>query len=331
MRCLKITDRFVRAEHPSSDPPVSVRLDDTETSLLPDYSSIWGRGLANQHDEPFRMLQAFQTYFEKLKDETQIREIVETIVSTQRHALIWRTLLSIGTRQPATVGRAIRSLAWDHSILTERDTTQLAGTFLTAIFPMLTPKERARVEESILNIPQTVQAEKVDVANRFRDRLFGCLDASLLTTPEAQAHEITLRAAGGPPLNRTEPRFEFGAVPFTQEDFLRDRGVPVDDPEHERILSLVKPLQAFTIEFLNEGPPTERVKTTLPAVRALEAEMPAILKLHSELAQQAVGALLQAADAVLRSKAYVWDNATIDFFKALLLRYVADPSPKSND
>ena len=187
---LKITDRYVEAEHPSSDPAVPVRLDDIETSLLPDYSSIWGRGVANHHDEPFRMLQAFQTYFEKLNDETQIREIVETIASSRPPALVWRSLLSAGSRQPATVGRVIRSLAWDHSILTERDTTELAGTFLTAIFPILTPQERARVEESILNIPQTVPAEKVAVANRFRDRLFGCLDASLLATPEGQAHAV---------------------------------------------------------------------------------------------------------------------------------------------
>jgi hypothetical protein len=58
-------------------------------------------------------------------------------------------------------------------------------------------------------------------------------------------------------------------MPFTQQDSFRDRGVPVDDPEHERTLSLVEPLQAFTIEFTNDGPPADRVKITLPAVRAL--------------------------------------------------------------
>ena len=116
-------------------------------------------------------------------------------------------------------------------------------------------------------------------------------------------------------------------MPFTPEDFLRDRGVPIDDPEHQRIHTLIKPLQAFTIEFLNDGPPAERVKTTLPAIRALEAEMPAILRLHAELGQQAVAALLQAGDAVLRGKSYVWDSATIEFVKAILLRYVNEPGP----
>jgi hypothetical protein len=123
---LKITDQYVKAEHPTTDQPVPVRLDDIETSLLPDHSSIWGRGLASHPDNPFRMLQAFQTYLEKLNDETQIREIARAIASAQPPALVWRTLLSAGTRQPANVGRAIRSLAWDHSILTEGDTTQLA-------------------------------------------------------------------------------------------------------------------------------------------------------------------------------------------------------------
>jgi hypothetical protein len=324
---LKITDRFVRAEHPSSDPAVLVRLDDSETSLLPDYSSIWGRGVANHHDEPFRMLQAFQAYAEKLSDETQIREIMEAVASSRPPALVWRSLLSAGTRQPAAVGRVIRSLAWDRSILTERDTTELAGTFLTAIFPLLTPQERARVEETILDFPQTVPAEKIALANRYRDRLFGCLDASLLATADGKAHAAALQAAGGAPVNRTDPRFEFGAVPFTPEDFLRERGVPVDDPEHQRLHALINPLQAFAIECLNDGPPAKRVETMLPAIRALESEMPAILRLHAELGQQAVAALLQAVDAVLRGKGYAWDNATIEFLKALLLRCVTEPSP----
>ncbi|MFN7994869.1 MAG: hypothetical protein U0Q18_14785 [Bryobacteraceae bacterium] len=324
---LKITDRFVRAEHPSSDPAVPVWLDDTETTLLPDYSSIWGRGFANHHDEPFRMLQAFQAYFEKLSNETQIREIVKMIASSRPSALVWRSLLSVGSRQPQTVGRVIRSLAWDRSILIERDTTELAGTFLTAIFPLLTPEERARVEGSILNIPETVPLDRVAVANRFRDRLFGCLDAAVLVTEEGHAHAVALQAAGGAPINRTEPRFEGGAVPFTPEDFLRDQGVPVDDPEHQRIHALIRPLQDFTIEFLNDGPPAERVTTTLPAIRALEAEMPTILRLHAQLGQEAVAALLQAVDAVLRGKGYLWDSATIEFLKTIILRYVTGPSP----
>ena len=119
-------------------------------------------------------------------------------------------------------------------------------------------------------------------------------------------------------------------MPFTPEDFLRDRGVPVDDPEHQRIHALIKPLQAFTIEFLNDGPPAERVKATLPAIRALEAEIPAIQRFHAELGQQAVATLLQAVDAVLRGKGDVWDSATIEFVKAILLRYVTEPSPASD-
>jgi hypothetical protein len=293
---LKIALGWVAAEHPTTDQPVPVRLDDSETSLVPDYSSIWGQGLGSHHDEPFQMLRSFQTYLETLTDETQIRAIVEAVAAAQPPALLWRALLSAGTQKPTTVGRVIRSLAWDRSILTERDTTQLAGGFLTVIFPFLTPEERARVEEAILNIPLTVPIERISVANRFRDRLIGCLDASLLATPEARAHAAKLQAADGPPPNRTEPRVQFRAVPFNEEDFLRDRGVPVDDSEHKRILSLIKPLQAFAIEFHNDGPSAERVETMLPAIRGLEGEMPAIRKLDPELAQQAIIALLQAAD-----------------------------------
>jgi hypothetical protein len=107
--------------------------------------------------------------------------------------------------------------------------------------------------------------------------------------------------------------------------------VPVDDREHKRILALIKPLQAFAIEFLNDGPPAERVEAMLPAIRGLEGEMPATRKLHPELAQQAIIALLQGADTALRSDTYIWDSETVDYFKAVLLPFVADPPPAGEE
>ena len=246
---LKITASWVAEEHSTKEQTVAVRLDNIETLLVPDYSSIWGNGPGYHHEEPFQMLRSFQSYLEKLVDETQIRKIVETIARAQPPALLWRILLTAGTQKPSTVGRAIRSLSWDLSILSEQDTTELAGRFLTAICPLLTPLERTHVEEVILKIPQGAPAERVTIANRVRDRLFGCLDISLLVTAEGRAHSAKLQAAGGPPVNRTESRLDFRAVPFTEEDYLRDRGVPVNDEEHKRILSLVKPLHSFAMEF----------------------------------------------------------------------------------
>ena len=59
------------------------------------------------------------------------------------------------------------------------------------------------------------------------------------------------------------------------------------------------------------------------------------MRLHAEPGQQAVAALLQAVGAVLRAKGYAWDNATIEFLKALLLSCVTErspaPDPKNTD
>jgi signal recognition particle GTPase len=100
---LKIAVGWVAAEHPTSDQPVPVRLDDIETRLVPDYSSIWGHGPGSHHDEPFQMLRSFQTYIETLTDETPIRAIVEAVAAAQPPALLWRALLSAGIQKPTTV------------------------------------------------------------------------------------------------------------------------------------------------------------------------------------------------------------------------------------
>jgi len=175
------------------------------------------------------MLNAFQNYLERLMDAGLIQGLAYDIAAHQPPAVVWRLLLAAGTKHPTTVGHAIRSLAWDHSIVTESDTTSLAGGFLQAIYPTLVEAERGRVEQAIMEIPARVP-ENVPVASRFRDRLIGCLDPTLLVTPAAIAHRVALETSGGPPPNLPDPKIEVSHREFSQDDFHRERGVPLADP-----------------------------------------------------------------------------------------------------
>src|SRR5262249_2338647 len=155
----------------------------------------------------------------------------------------------------------------------------------------------------------------VTVANRFRDRLLGCLDRALLVTPEAIARRTALEDAGGAPENRPDPKIEVFHSEFTQDDFLRERGVPVEDPEHQRLLAILQPLAQFTTEFLNGTPPAERITAILPSIRALEAEASAIETLHSQLKSQSLIDLNRTCDAILRNDQYPWDSETLDLIR----------------
>jgi hypothetical protein len=324
---LKITTDYTKIHHKVTEEAVPVRLDDIQSGLLRDHSSIWGGGSSAHHDDPLKMLHVFQNHLEKLTDSVLIRDLVHDTAAHQPPAVVWRLLLMAGTNHPETVGREIRFLAWDRSILIEGDTTRPAGEFLRAIFPVLSQGERGYVENAILEIPGSVPSEKLAIANRVRDRLLGCVDRTLLVTQEAVEHISTLDAAGGPPPNPPDSKIEFSSRQFTQEDFLLDRGVPIDDPEHKRILALAGPLASFGSEFLNNPPPAARVAEILPVMRALYAEEATLHQLHAQLASGAVIDLLRACEAVLRSADFSWDSDTLEFIKTVILRFANDPNP----
>jgi len=114
---LKIAAGWVEAEHPTTDQPVPLRLDDIETSLVPDYSSIWGRARVH-HDEPSRCCDPSRPTSRRSPTKRRFARSWRRSQPRGRRTPLARSL-SAGTQKPTTVGRAIRSLAWDRSILTD--------------------------------------------------------------------------------------------------------------------------------------------------------------------------------------------------------------------
>ena len=190
------------------------------------------------------------------QDQTSLHDILRVLVGASIHAVVWRRLLRASTNQPATLGRLLRSLAWDHTILTSADTTRIAGAFLHAIQPVLDDDDRTRIETAILAIstpgPQGTHE---------RDRLLGCLDPAHLVTDAARTGYATLNAQGGPPLNAEgDDDIHWGvlhpaALPPTPLDNLRD------------------PIKAFLRQH----------QTTLPTLVAIDEILPHLVALHDAI------------------------------------------------
>ncbi|MCU1336692.1 MAG: hypothetical protein JWO19_2273 [Bryobacterales bacterium] len=326
---LNITGHYVKAKKKFADGTMPVSLDGCQSSLIRDGSAIWANGVS-QNDNPLKMLQAFERYLEAQTDAGLIQQLVQDVAAHQPPAAIWRVLLSTGTKHPTTIGRSIRSLAWDDSILTESDTTRLAGAFIKAIYPLLDQTEKAQVEQAIMGIPTKAIAERVEAANRTRDRLLGCIHRTLFITPEATARRDALDSSGGPPENRPDRGIVVtdGGGEFDPEEYLRDKGVPLEDPEHQRLRNLMRPLGAFNSEFLNGAPPPDRIAAILPIVRALNAEAVALQQVHQELRNQGFVDLVQTAAVILRSNEYKWDQETLALIRSIVLGAVGDSQPE---
>jgi hypothetical protein len=235
----------------------------TEAWICTDYSSIWDTGSTYQHRDPLKLLNAFEQYLQHLaaqgESAGELHELVEVLIKENRLAVLWRRLLSLGTQFPNTLGSEILPLAWARPILMGRDTSALAGEFLTMIFPALSLAERERIERVLLSVPDVF----------VRNRLLGCLTEANLVTTETRQLLATLRATNTLPPNQPPIRFENCSDTYSEENFLVDGGGSIYTEAHREIRSLEQSVKEFVDKHLNAVPTLAEAAAILPSLQTL--------------------------------------------------------------
>jgi hypothetical protein len=300
-----------------------------------DYSEIWDNGGTHRNDEPLEMLDSFQSYFERLcEDDGHVderTELLNLLVRENCNAVFWRRLLKLGTKHPDTLGHQICSLAWAMPILMSYDTTRVVGEFVKVIFGRLSVEERRRIEQTIIDIPDSVAAEQLEGAEQKRDRLAWCLPKDAVVTDEAKAILTRLETGKNAPSN--EPLVRSGGATwstYTDEDHLKDQGVPVDEEQNRRILNLSQPAKEFAARYQNETPTFEEVATIILHLRSLhEALTTAEAEgVHVRQRDAGWGDLADACAAAAKLDELSCRSVDGDFIKAVLLEASLYPEPE---
>ncbi len=312
-----------------------------EARFRADYSAIWDAGNTYRHDEPLKMLDAFEQHLAGLagreEGNSRLREVIGTLVRENRLAVLWRRLLLLGARFPHTLGREILPLAWSVPVLAGMDTTTPAGEFLRAIFPSLAPAERNRVERAVLSIPDGFPADRREASEHVRNRLLGCLADADLATDEARHLLLDLQATNAVPPNERPVRV--GGVissPYGEEEYLAGEGVPLEAEPNRRIRNLEQPVKEFEGKHLNSVPTLEEVVAVLPALQALctalsRAEAEGV---HPKQSDYAWGHLAGACGRIARAEGLSCGDAAGAFAEAVLLeasRHAEPPHHPEHD
>ena len=308
---IAVMQAYVEQEHHSTSDEKREEAFDfngREARLQWDFSFIWDEGDVYSHHDPVKMLNAFQDFLEELAAQedkkNELRRIIEIIVTENRLAVVWRRLLIAGSRYPQTLGMELLPLAWAHPVLTCLDTTVAAGEYLKAIFPLLSTDLRKKIEKAILRIPNALPEDQRQTAERIRDRLLGCLSLESIVTNEARQRLQELYDQNAVPSNEPMQFSSFFEGPYTEEDYLRDEGVPVEDEPNRRIRELERPVKEFAKRYSNSVPALEDAIAILPALRALydaltRADTDGV---HPKQKNYAWGVLAQACARIARVK-----------------------------
>lgn len=339
---IAVMEAYVAQDHPLSSGEVHEEVFDfngIQARFLTDYSAIWDHNIYGQ-DEPIQMLYAFQRYLEELAKKhdriEQLRVLVQIIASENRLAVLWRRLLIVGSHFPSTLGKEILPLSRTMLILTGYDTGTHVGEFLIAIFPTLDRVERERIERAILRIPETVPEGRLDVGEYIRNRLLGCLPNESIVTAEALRLLEELRIKNAIPPNEPPVRFsgEMG-VPYNEEEYLTDRGVPIEAEANRKIRVLECPVKEFADKHLNLDPTPEDVTDVLPFLRELHKALSSADAdgVHPKQRDYAWGHLAAACAHVATTDRLSHDNELGALVRGVLLEasFYTEPTYRSEN
>jgi hypothetical protein len=312
----------------------SFQFDGREASIRTDHSEIWDQGIAHREDEPLRMLEVFQKYLEQISfDEGKAderRQILELIAAENYSAALWRRLLESGAKLPLTLGHDLRTLGWAMPILLSYDTTRVVGDYLSAVFSFLTHQERERVERTILSIPKLAGDEWWGNSEIARNRLLGCLNREALVTDEVKTILAQLDAEQKVPAN--DPVFKSSGIisrAYTDEDYLKDQGVAVDEEQNRRLLILSATAKAFASKHLNTPPTLAEVEKIMPSLRTLHGALQTAEadEVHERECDMAWGYLADACQSAAECDELTCETDSGFFVKTMLMETANYPDP----
>ncbi|GIX08262.1 MAG: hypothetical protein KatS3mg115_2665 [Candidatus Poribacteria bacterium] len=334
---IAVMEAYVARRHsPNSGewPEETFDFNGREARLRTDYSAIWDEGDTYHHDEPLKMLDAFQQYLERLAERPEavgeLRKLFQIAIAENRLAVLWRRFVLVGARFPSTLGREILPLAWAVPILTAYDTTTPVGKFIRAIFSTLDDEDRRRIEEAILSIPEAVPADRRGKAEHIRDRLLGCLPNEAIVTEEASRLLEDLTTKNAVPSNEPPVQFgEFAGRPYGEEEYPKDQGVPVEAEANRKIRELERPVKEFADEHLNSVPSWQEIINVMPALQALHGAVSRADAdgVHPKQRDYAWDCLAEACARVARADELSCDDEPGRFVKDVLLKASNHPDP----
>jgi hypothetical protein len=177
-------------------------------------------------------------------------------------------------------------------ILTGSDTHEVAGRFISTVYPHLSEEDRAAIEAAIVGL----QGQQGD---RAKSILLGCIPADLFATEEAPATYDELVAAGE--IHENRPAFEIrgGFTEFDPDFLFRAEGIPIEEPANRELRELTGPVDQFWKDQRNGHLTEDAVVALLPAMDALHSTVTANdTGAHEAVVERAFGVLAEAADAI---------------------------------
>jgi hypothetical protein len=283
---------------------VVYRLGSLEHTVIVDYSSIWDG--SSVRDEVQNIA---DTYFRKLEEMGRSGDATEKVIaaatqflSEAKFVYTPRKILKLAKAAPSIVMPVAYPLMVSESALLSYDLSSEIGEVLKVGFASLAESQRLEVERAINRLPEGATGDVAEAKRHFRDRLLGCLPKELISLQASTARLEALAVKGGAPENRERHSGGVWASPYSPVDHMRERGIPVDEPQNVKLRKDGEELWQFAQRFTNSVPKLSDVVQVEHAIPRLRDELQSAAErgVHPAVVDSAEAQLIAACAAAAK-------------------------------
>jgi hypothetical protein len=272
-------------------------------NYLPDISYVWDE--AEHEDQPIEISNKIFSYIECIATSENLDQLADILKVFRENVLVayfWRKLLEIGAKYPEVFSSYLFDLCVAEPIFSGSETVYQIGEFLKVAIHRYPKEKRLKIESLILNIPQNAHDDKVKNAlEERRNRLLNCLPFNEITSEAAK--ELFLNLKSENKLRNNEPLVKFSSYskPFTTDDWLREKGVNLENEENIEIKTMAKKLEDFNSKWGNEKASLILIEEVLPEAESLFEALVKLNNVDAPVQEFGWSALGGCAQTILKS------------------------------
>ncbi len=295
-----------------------------------DHSHIWNA--RNSSVESIEMADTLFDYMSKLAESEDQHNLLDSILDVfidhVLAAFFWKRLLKVGSQFPKVFAPRLFELCLAKPILLYLEISYELGLFLKNAAYEFTSDQRRQIEERILALPIEAKGQENDeYLEMRRNSLIAQIPKKLLTTKNAKLLRRKMERENSVPENRPPVSFNTWSEPYTEEKWLKDKGVDTTTPENQKLNSFSDSLEDFTTEWRNKKPTQEDAALIIPKLQKVHESIKGKMNTDDELINILWRKLTESA-AILGRIAEDIDNDSFALCRSILLEGASHILPK---
>jgi hypothetical protein len=240
------------------------------TYFVKDNSYIWDQ--RKRSDEPIELADKLFEFIEELTVSEEPIPLLDSFLDIFRDqvwvAFFWKRLLKTASKFPKVFASRLFELCIAKPVLLHLETSYELGLFLEKAASEFTSDQLRQIEENILALPiEGKDQENADYLTRHRDSLIAQIPKKLLSTEEAKLIRKKMERENNVPENRPPITIDTWSESYTEEKWLRDKGVDTTTPENQELQQYSKTLEKFSDDWKKDDPTSEAVEFIIPHLR----------------------------------------------------------------